>query len=260
MNSTLDIALIQSDLFWENAEKNRETFTKKINSISQKVDLIVLPEMFTTGFTMNAKSVAENMDGETVKWLKIMAKEKDCAITGSVVIEEDGKYYNRLIFMLPNNTYVVYDKHQLFTLAKEQEVFTAGQQEVLIEYKGWKIKPLICYDLRFPVWARNTSNYDILLYVASWPKLRVNAWDALLKARAIENMCYCIGVNRVGTDGKGFEYTGHSAIYDVLGEAILDENPSEKEEILYSSLKKEHIQIIRTKLPFLNDADQFKLL
>jgi len=260
MNSTIDIALIQSDLFWENAQKNREAFTQKINSISREVDLIVLPEMFTTGFTMNAKNVAENMNGETVNWLKTMAKNKDCAITGSVIIEEGGNYFNRLIFMLPTGTYYVYDKHQLFTLAKEQDVFTAGQQEVLIEYKGWKIKPLICYDLRFPVWARNTSNYDILLYVASWPKQRINAWDTLLKARAIENMCYCIGVNRVGKDGKGFDYNGHSAIYNVLGDAILNENPSEKEEILYNRLNKEHVQSVRAKLPFLHDADKFKLL
>ncbi len=257
MKSTLDIALIQPDLVWENPKENCTSFSKKITSISSKIDLIVLPEMFNTGFTMNAAEVAETMDGDTVQWLKIMAKEKDCAITGSIIIKENDNYYNRLIFMLPNGKYYTYDKHQLFTLAKEQEVFTAGANEVIVEYKGWKIKLQVCYDLRFPVWARNTSEYDVLLYVASWPKPRINAWDTLLKARAIENMCYCIGVNRVGLDGKGYEYNGHSAIYDVLGNSVLEENPIEKETILYATLDKSHIVEIREKLPFLDDRDKF---
>ncbi|MEW7289779.1 nitrilase family protein [Aquimarina sp. 2304DJ70-9] len=257
MNSTLDIALVQPDLVWENPKENRTAFTEKIRAISKKVSLIVLPEMFNTGFTMNAPEVAETMDGDTVQWLKEMAKEKDCAITGSIIIQENGNYYNRLIFMLPNGKYHTYDKHQLFTLAKEQEVFTAGVNEVIIEYKGWKIKLQVCYDLRFPVWARNTSEYDVLLYVASWPKPRINAWDTLLKARAIENMCYCIGVNRVGLDGKGYEYNGHSAVYNVLGDSMIKENPIEKEAILYATLDKSHIEEIRRKLPFLDDRDKF---
>ena len=260
MKEFLDITLIQSHLAWENPVQNRAVFEKKIRSISQNTDLIVLPEMFTTGFTMQASNVSETMDGGTFWWLKKMAKERDCAISGSVIIEDNGKYYNRLIFMYPDGTYTTYDKHQLFTLAKEHEVFTAGQKEVIIEYKGWKIKPLICYDLRFPVWARNTSDYDILLYVASWPKLRINAWDALLKARAIENMCYCIGVNRVGLDGKGYEYNGHSAVYDVLGNSVLNENPIEKEIILHASLDALHVKKTRNALPFLVDKDRFKLL
>ncbi len=260
MKDTLDIALIQPDLAWEDPIQNRVIFSKKIKSISQEVDLIILPEMFNTGFTMNAVSVAEAMDGDTVEWLKKMAKEKNNAIAGSMIIEEEGNYYNRLIFMFPDGTYQSYDKHQLFTLAKEQEVFTAGNDEVIIDYKGWKIKPQICYDLRFPVWARNTTDYDLLLYVASWPKPRINAWDTLLQARAIENMCYCIGVNRVGIDGKGYEYNGHSVVYDVLGNSVLEENPVEKETILYAILKKSHIYDTRKKLPFLKDADAFKLL
>ncbi|KAA1246264.1 amidohydrolase [Aquimarina sp. RZ0] len=262
MNTTiLSIALIQSHLSWENPIQNREVFAQKMNTIDCSVDLIILPEMFTTGFTMNAADVSETMEGETVHWLLKMSQEKDCAIAGSIIIEEKEKYYNRFLFVTPNGTIQQYDKHQLFTLAKEQNVFAAGQEEVIIEYRGWKIKPQICYDLRFPVWARNTSEYDVLLYVASWPKPRIQAWDVLLKARAIENMCYCIGVNRVGLDGKGYEYNGHSGVYDVLGDSILiEENPIEKEMILYTKLEKAHILDTRKKLPFLQDADTFRLL
>ncbi len=259
MKETLDIALIQSNLTWENPAQNRITFTQKITAIPKDIDLILLPEMFTTGFTMNAVNVAETMDGDTVQWLKEMAREKNCAIAGSLIIQENDCYYNRLIFMFPNGDLKYYDKHQLFTLAKEQEVFTAGKEEVIIDYKGWKIKLQICYDLRFPVWARNTTDYDVLLYVASWPKPRISAWDTLLKARAIENMCYCIGANRVGLDGKGYEYNGHSGVYDVLGNSVLEENPIEKETVLYATLSKAHIEGIRKKLPFLEDADRFTL-
>lgn len=260
MKETLNIALIQSHLTWENPIQNRAVFEQKINSIDTRVDLIILPEMFTTGFTMNATEVAETMGGETVSWLRKLAKEKNCAIAGSIIINEDGNYYNRFLFIRPDGTLEKYDKHQLFTLAKEQEVFTAGQEEVIIDYLGWKIKLQICYDLRFPIWARNTLGYDVLIYVASWPKPRVNAWDTLLKARAIENMSYCIGVNRVGLDGKGYEYNGHSAVYDVLGNSVLDKNPIEEEAILYATLDKSHIQKTREKLPFLEDRDQFELL
>ncbi|MBP2831322.1 amidohydrolase [Aquimarina sp. U1-2] len=260
MKDSLDIALIQSDLVWENASKNRDMFSEKIRAITTSIDLIILPEMFTTGFTMNAVEVSEMMSGDTVQWLTQMAKEKNCAIAGSLSIAEEGKYYNRLIFMQPDGAYDTYDKHQLFTLARENEVFTAGQEEVIVEYLGWKIKLQICYDLRFPVWARNTCEYDVVLYVASWPRPRINAWDILLQARAIENMCYCIGVNRVGTDGKGFEYNGHSAVYDVLGNSISKENPVEKEYTLLATLEKSHISRVREKLPFLKDRDHFKLL
>ncbi|WP_298319757.1 amidohydrolase [uncultured Aquimarina sp.] len=259
MNTTLNIALIQSHLAWENPIQNREVFEQKIKSIHNDTDLIVLPEMFNTGFTMNATEVAETMDGETTSWLRKLAKEKDCAIAGSIIIKEGEGYFNRFLFVRPDGSIEKYDKHQLFTLAKEEEVFTAGNEEVIILYKDWKIKPQVCYDLRFPVWARNTSGYDVLLYVASWPKPRVNAWDTLLKARAIENMSYCIGVNRVGLDGKGYEYSGHSAVYDVLGNSILQENPIEREAILYATLDKSHIENTRKKLPFLNDADNFQI-
>ncbi|MBW1295846.1 amidohydrolase [Aquimarina litoralis] len=260
MSTTLQIALIQSHLAWENPIQNRAAFEQKINGISSEIDIIILPEMFTTGFTMNAVEVSETMDGETVQWLLKLSNEKNCAIAGSVIIQDQGNYYNRFLFVRPDGTIQKYDKHQLFTLAKEQEVFTAGDEEVLIIYKGWKIKPQICYDLRFPVWARNTIDYDVLLYVASWPKPRINAWDTLLQARAIENMSYCIGVNRVGLDGKGYEYNGHSAVYDVLGNTVIEENPIEREAVLYATLDKEHIEKTREKLPFLQDADPFRII
>ncbi len=260
MKDLLNISLIQSHLAWENPIQNRAAFEQQIRSIHQETDLIILPEMFTTGFTMNVEKVAETMDGETVSWLQKLAEEKGCAIAGSIIIKDDKRYFNRFLFVCPNGSIDQYDKHQLFTLAKEEEVFTAGDEEVIIIYKGWKIKPQICYDLRFPVWARNTSGYDLLIYVASWPKPRMNAWDTLLKARAIENMAYCIGVNRVGLDGKGFEYNGHSAVYDVLGNSVLEENPVERETVLYATLDKAHIENTRKKLPFLEDADRFQII
>ncbi|WP_299259512.1 amidohydrolase [uncultured Aquimarina sp.] len=259
MNTTLNIALIQSHLAWENPIQNRAVFERKIKSVHNETDLIILPEMFNTGFTMNVVEVAETMDGETISWLRKLAKEKDCAIAGSIIIKDVKGYFNRFLFVRPDGSIQKYDKHQLFTLAKEEEVFTAGNEEVIILYKGWKIKPQVCYDLRFPVWARNTSGYDLLVYVASWPKPRVNAWDTLLKARAIENMSYCIGVNRVGLDGKGYEYNGHSAVYDVLGNSVLQENSIEREVILYATLDKSYVENTRKKLPFLDDADNFRI-
>lgn len=260
MKETLDVILIQSHLAWENPIQNRIHFEVKIKSLETNPDLIILPEMFTTGFTMNAVEVAETMQGETVSWMKDIAKSKNTAVCGSIIIEENRSFYNRFLFVTPEGTIQKYNKHQLFTLAKEQEVFTAGQEELIIEYKGWKIKPLICYDLRFPVWSRNTSDYDVLVYVASWPKPRINAWDTLLKARAIENMSYCLGVNRIGIDGKGYEYNGHSAAYDVLGNPIIKETPIEKEAILTVTLEKLHIEKKRKKLGFLKDRDTFKLI
>ena len=259
MNATLNVALIQSHLAWENPVQNRAVFEQKINTIDTEVDLIILPEMFTTGFTMNVIDVAESMKGETINWLQRLAKEKTCAIAGSIIVKDGENYFNRFLFVSSDGTIQKYDKHQLFTLAKEQEVFTAGNDEVIITYKGWKIKPQVCYDLRFPVWARNTSGYDVLLYVASWPKPRVNAWDALLKARAIENMSYCVGVNRVGTDNSGHDYPGHSVCYDVLGNKLIEFEPDEN-SIKIVTIEKSSIQKYREKLGFLKDQDSFNLL
>jgi predicted amidohydrolase len=255
--NSLTVAIIQTDLIWETPEANRKNIENKVSTITD-ADLIVLPEMFTSGFTMNASAVAETMDGNTIIWLKQLAKEKQTAITGSLVIKENNKYYNRLVFIEPSGKTIHYDKRHTFTLAGEHKVYTAGSNKVVIGYKGWKICPLICYDLRFPVWARNVEDYDLLLYVANWPKARVSAWDTLLKARAIENMSYSIGVNRVGFDGNGYEYTGHSAAYDVLGRRI-DTIAKNKETIAIVTLEKEHIQKYREKLGFLKDRDRFTL-
>ncbi len=260
MKEALEIAVIQAHLAWENPVQNRKMFADKINKIKNDIDVVFLPEMFTSGFTMNTVEVAESMQGDTISWMRQLAKKKQCAIAGSLIIIEDEKYYNRFVFMKEDGSYIIYDKHHLFTLAKEHETYDDGEVQIIIDYKGWKIKPLICYDLRFPVWARNTENYDVLVYVASWPKPRIQAWDILLQARAIENMSYTIGVNRIGLDGNGYEYNGHSAVYDVLGANILNQElPIEKEVVLYATLTKKHIQKIREKLPFLKDADRFKL-
>ncbi|MEC3906611.1 amidohydrolase [Tamlana sp. 2201CG12-4] len=258
MEDYLNIALIQADLVWENPEQNRLNFTKKIEPISKEVDLIVLPEMFTTGFTMHAGQVAETMTGKTVSWMKTMASKKNCAIMGSIVISESDNFYNRFLFVESSGVTSYYDKRHTFTLVGEHKIYTAGKEKNIIDYKGWKICPLICYDLRFPVWARNTEDYDVLIYVANWPKPRVSAWDALLKARAIENMSYCIGVNRVGVDGVHSEYSGHSGVYDVLGNEMTTFKPGE-EHIELVSLEKRHIESYRNKLKFLNDRDVFTL-
>ncbi|AZJ33161.1 amidohydrolase [Tenacibaculum mesophilum] len=254
--NTLKVALIQSDLVWENPTENRKRFEKKINGLSDEIDLIVLPEMFTTGFTMNASAVAEIMEGETVQWLQNLAQEKSIAITGSIIISENNNFYNRLLFVHPSGKIDSYNKKHTFTLAGEHEVFSAGTERIIIDYKGWRICPLICYDLRFPVWARNTENYDLLLYVASWPKPRIEAWDSLLKARAIENMSYTIGVNRVGVDANGYEYIGNTACYDTLGNCLVKNNLG-TEEILIIELNKQEQAKIRDRFCFLDDRDAF---
>jgi omega-amidase len=253
----MKIALIQTSLFWENPEKNREKLEKKINAITDDVDLIVLPEMFTTGFTMEPNAVAETMQGETLAWLTLLAKAKNSAITGSLVITENGNFYNRLVFVFPSGKIQFYDKRHLFTLAGEDKVYTGGNKKLIVEYQGWKICPLICYDLRFPVFARNAEEYDMLIYVASWPKIRVNVWDALLKARAIENMSYTIGVNRIGEDNNGYQYNGHTQVVNFLGDYILE--PIENKGVFIVELNKAELLLARKKFNFLNDRDSFVL-
>ncbi len=264
ISNTLEVTILQSDLVWENPTENRKQFEEKINAIPNPVDLIVLPEMFTTGFTMNAKSVAESINGETVLWMQKMALKKQAAIVGSIIISErpfgytEGniKYFNRLLFVHPSGKIEWYDKRHTFTLAGEHEVFSAGKKLLLVEYKGWKICPLICYDLRFPVWSRNIQNYDVLLYVANWPKQRIFAWDALLKARAIENMSYTIGVNRVGKDANKYEYSGNSAVIDCIGKTI-KKIDNGQEWTANITLDKNHQEKWREKLRFLGDGDTF---
>ncbi len=258
MGEKLNIVLLQADLVWENAEANREQFQKKINNLSKEIDLIVLPEMFSTGFSMNAKNLAEPTGGPSLEWMKKMASKKAAAVTGSLIIFENSNYYNRLYFVFPDGSFEKYDKRHTFTLANENETYASGNERLIVTYKGWKICPLVCYDLRFPVWSRNTEDYDVLIYVANWPSMRVQAWDTLLRARAIENMCYCVGLNRVGTDGNDHPYPGHSAVFDGLGNPLNDpsvEVEFEKEILL----KKAHLKEIRSKLRFLQDRDRFSI-
>ena len=254
----MKIALIQTHLIWENALENRSHLAQKITGFMEDVDLIVLPEMFSTGFTMHPKNVAETMQGETVSWLQHLAKAKNAAITGSLVIEEDGKFYNRMVFVFPDGKIQHYDKRHLFSLAGEHHEFTSGTDKLIVEYKGWKICPLICYDLRFPVFSRNTEEYDLLIYVANWPKSRRNAWNALLTARAIENMSYTIGMNRIGTDENDNSYSGDSQIIDCMGNHTLE--PQQSDEVFIIELDKKHQDRNRKKFSFLNDADQFELI
>ncbi|MCM4150556.1 amidohydrolase [Arenibacter sp. N53] len=252
----LKVAIIQSSLVWENPEKNRENFSNKLDSITSDVDLIVLPEMFTTAFTMDPQHIAKEEGDKTVRWMQKEAQKKNVAITGSMVFFADGHYYNRLWFVEPNGKSSYYDKRHTFTLAGEDKIYNRGRKRIIIDYKGFRICPLICYDLRFPVWARNSENYDVLIFVANWPKPRINAWDALLKARAIENMAYVIGVNRTGSDNSGHIYPGHSTVIDVLGNLVVF---SEEDTVLYATLNKKHISEAREKLKFLDDRDHFSL-
>ena len=255
--SKMKVSLIQAPLIWENPKSNRDYFGIKINEVNLAVDLIVLPEMFTSGFTMNPEQVAETMQGVTITWLTALAKARNCAITGSLVIKENGNFYNRLVFVFPSGEVQFYDKRHLFTLSGEDKAYTSGNQKIVIDYLGWRICPLICYDLRFPAFSRNKEDYDLLLYVASWPKIRTNAWDALLKARAIENMSYVVGVNRIGTDANGYEYIGHSQAVDFLGNYI--QEPLETEGLFEVELEKEKMLETRQKLGFLNDKDSFEI-
>ncbi|QTE24170.1 amidohydrolase [Polaribacter cellanae] len=258
MKNELKIVGIQADLVWENPTKNSAFFEQKIEKLDSDVDLIVLPEMYTSGFTMNPKNVAEKMDGFSVSWMQKIASKKQTAICGSLVISENGKFYNRFVFVFPSGAIETYNKRHSFTLAGEDKVYTADSKKLIIKYKGWKICPLICYDLRFPVWARNAENYDLLLFMANWPVARIKAWDTLLKARAIENMCYVIGVNRTGKDANNYEYSGNSLIIDYLGEEIssLAEN---EVGIVSATIFKNKQERVRNKLGFLNDMDAFSI-
>ncbi len=246
-------AIIQTQLHWENPSKNRKHFEQKIDSILENVDLIVLPEMFTSGFTMNPESVAETMDGKTIQLLKSLANAKNCAITGSLVISENNNFYNRMVFVFPDEKIDFYDKKHLFTLAGEDKIYISGNQKKIVEFRNFKICLQICYDLRFPTFARNKENYDILIYVANWPKTRINAWNILLKARAVENMCYTIGVNRIGADNNNLDYVGHSQVIDFLGNTLIE--PQKEERIFITTLNKIEMLDTRNKLGFLNDKD-----
>lgn len=260
----LNITLIQSPLHWEDPVANRAMFEEKIWKIEDRTDVIVLPEMFTTGFTMNAAPVAEPMNTTTTRWMKQMADKTGALILGSVIIRESNHYFNRLIWMEPGGSLKTYDKRHLFRMANEHEVYQGGSQHWSGTWKGWKIRPLVCYDLRFPVWSRNrydrasdSMEYDLLIYVANWPQPRVSAWDALLKARAIENLSFAAGVNRIGPDGLGTAYSGHSAVIDPRGNSVWfgGEDECLKTIGLEARLLQEH----RKRFPAYLDADDFRL-
>lgn len=254
----MKIALFQTKLAWENPEINRKFIEEYFLNEDESFDLFVLPEMFTSGFTMNPSVVAETMEGETMIWLKGLAKRKNCAITGSLVIKENDNYYNRMVFVFPSGEVQYYNKRHLFTLAGEDKVYTKGNEKVIVNYNNWKICLQICYDLRFPVFVRNTEDYDLLLYVANWPIPRISAWDTLLRARAIENMCYTIGVNRIGEDANKMDYPGHSHVVDYLGKNILD--CEDELGVFIIELDKTRQNEARAKFNFLNDRDSYMII
>ena len=284
----LSVTLIQTDLYWENPTANLANLEEKIAQIATPTDLIILPEMFNTGFTMNVKSVAEPMNFTTFKWMKQQAKKTNAVVTGSFIVKEGENCYNRLIWMHPDGSYETYDKRHLFRMGGENNNFSGGEKRLIVELKGWKICPLICYDLRFPVWSRqgfikeqshevtkaqsenmdaiglqstihnSQLTYDLLIYVANWPAVRSKVWDTLLQARAIENLSYCIGVNRVGEDGMGLHYNGNSAIIDYKGNQTFYETDSEA--ICTQTLNKQDLEDFRTKFPAFLDADNFEIL
>jgi len=260
--SSLLITIIQTQLQWEDKAANLKMLEEKILGIKEKTEIVVLPEMFSTGFSMKPETLAETMDGETLQWMKQIASKKKIILTGSFICKENKNFYNRLIWILPTGQYGMYDKRHLFAFAGEDNHYTAGNKRLIASVKGWKINLQICYDLRFPVWARQNSGtenagpeYDVLIYVANWPERRSLAWKTLLQARAIENQCYVVGVNRVGNDGNNIYHSGDSMVVDPLGEVFYHQKDAEA--IYTISLDKAHLENIREKLPFLKDADDF---
>ena len=275
--STLTVTTIQPDLQWEDKTANLRRLEEKIDGIGVHTELVILPEMFSTGFSMRPELLAEPMEGPTVAWMRAIAARKKIILTGSVIIEEEGKYFNRLIWMLPNGQYGYYDKRHRFAYAGENEHYSAGHKRLVASVKGWRILLLVCYDLRFPVWSRQTPQedadatpgdaghrqdtreleYDLIIYVANWPERRSHAWKTLLQARAIENQSYVAGVNRVGDDGNKIAHSGDSMIIDPLGEVLY--HGVGKEEVFTLTLEKEKLDAIRERFPFWKDADRFHI-
>ena len=260
--SSLTLTIIQTDLVFENKTVNLERLKSKIENIEQRTEIVVLPEMFSTGFSMQSEVFAETMEGETVKWMKEIAEANKIILTGSIIIEEDGQYFNRLVWMLPNGQLGYYDKRHLFAYGEEDKYYTGGNKRLIASVKGWKINLLICYDLRFPVWSRQQSGvdeteYDLLIYVANWPEKRSHAWKTLLCARAIENQCYVAGVNRVGKDNKNIYHSGNSLVIDPLGQVLY--HMADEEDVFTITLQKEDLNKARTQFPFWKDADDFTI-
>ena len=255
----LHITLIQPDIVWEDPATNLAKYEKAIAAIEGPKHIVVLPEMFSTGFSMSPQRLAEPMNGRSVNWMAEMAVKYRCILTGSLIIEDEGKYYNRLFWVQPDGTIGTYDKRHLFGYAGEDKHYTHGDNRLIAQVNGWRVNLLICYDLRFPVWARNKDNaYDVLVYVANWPQRRNLAWKTLLQARAIENMCYVVGVNRVGQDGNGHLYTGDSSVFGPLGETIWQHSITEITQTV--TLSKDELNKTRATFPFLDDADKFVIL
>jgi predicted amidohydrolase len=263
----LNISVIQPDIVWEDKEANLKQYEEYISGIKEPREVVVLPEMFSTGFSMQPELLAEKMNGETVEWMKKIASSKKIILTGSVIIEDpstnpqgDKKYYNRLIWMLPNGDYGIYDKRHLFAYANEHNHYSSGNKRLIAQVKGWKINLLVCYDLRFPNWAKQPTagEYDVLIYVANRPERRITALKTLLRARAIENQCYVIGANRVGDDGNNIHYSGESMIIDPLGEILY--HKANEEDVFTYTLQKEKLDQAREKFPFWRDADSFEIV
>ena len=254
----LKITIFQAYLFWENIDKNLQNIHLRLSAIREKTDLIILPEMFNSGFTMNTKLLSENMQGKTMQWMHEQAQRFDCVITGSLIIKEGGKYYNRLIWMPADGNFQKYDKRHLFSLGLEDQYYTAGISRLIVNLKGWKICPVLCYDLRFPAWLRNNHEaYDLLLVIANWPERRSFHWRTLIPARAIENQAYVIGVNRYGHDGNEIYHSGDSMCIDPNGNTIYYK--PDDEDLYTFSVYKNEVEKARTTFPFLKDADDFKI-
>ncbi len=254
--SDLHIALLQFDPVWEEPDQNRDRIEHLLIGIRQETRLLILPEMFSTGFSMAPENVAESMDGPTLKWMKKIAGRLNAAICGSLIIRENNLFYNRFVFVHPSGEIRHYDKRHLFTMGEEPAHYEAGNKRIVVEFEGWRICPLICYDLRFPVWSRNKNNYDVLIYSANWPSSRQDVWSTLLKARAIENQCYVAGVNRAGTDLLQIYYSGGSQVVTPKG-TYLAQSVSDCEELLFASLSYHELFDFRKKFPVLDDADDF---
>jgi len=258
MKQNLNLSLIQSNLFWEDLPANLSHFEKLISNIKD-TDIILMPEMFNTAFCPKSNHLAESMDGKTINWMKEISKTKNCAIIGTLMIKAGENIFNRLVWISKNGTIYTYDKHHLFSLIKEERSISKGKKRLIVEVEGWKICPLICYDLRFPVFSRNDVEYDVLIYLANWPVKRIDAWDTLLKARSIENQCYTIGVNRVGEDGNEILFNGHSKVFDAFGKELFSATEN-KEEILQFEISLDDLKLKRRQMNFLQDRDNFSLL
>lgn len=256
MTAELHTALVQASTRWHQPAANRKMFERMLQGMGDGTDLVALPEMFSTGFTMSSVDVAETMAGDTVSWLRNMAADLGTTIAGSLVVRDRG-YFNRLVWMPPDGDETVYDKRHLFRMAGEHEHYAAGNLRVVVRIGAWRVLPCVCYDLRFPVWLRSCNDYDVLLCVANWPAARQSAWNALLRARAIENQCYVVGVNRVGTDGNGVDYRGGSAVYDFEGRAMVE--AFDDELVLHAALNLDELNAYRERFPAWRDADEFEV-